>query len=564
MSTATAKTGKPIVRSISLVGIAAVLFVGWKVLSNPVTTAPAGGPPRPEAGAAAGQPKSGGLPVVAARVRRKDMLQILEVTGTLRTDEDVRVGSRIPGRVTRVAVKEGDRVRPGQLLVALDDGDLRAQLARAQGASRAAQAKLDQLVHSREYRVTQLRKDLERAQSGVAAGQAKVAQAKSAASITETETETQVESARANVNASRERLKIVTDGARKQELRQATLAVEQARAEMENARTIYERRARLFAQDAIAREDVDVAETHKKVAEATYQAALERKDLMVEGARTEEVRVAAEALRSAEQTLKEAESARRRRQISEEEVRTAEAQLAQAQSNLDSARASQDQDRVIDDEIRAADAAFAQSRADSAFYETQLRDTRIYSPVAGVVSTRSVNPGESVTPNSVLMNIVALNQIYVEAQVPELDLSQVRQGMTAGITIDSLPDRKFSGTVREIIPVADPAIKAFRVRIAVVARPGDPQLPTGSFARANVDVGRRTQTLVVPKSAIKSETGEKFLYVIEDGRAKRTPVQIGLTDDTDAEVLQGVKPGQQIVAAASPAISDNAPVAITK
>ena len=101
-----------------------------------------------------------------------------------------------------------------------------------------------------------------------------------------------VESAEANVSAATNRLKMLKDGARKQELAQAELAVTQAKAEMENARNTYERRVRLYAQDAIAKEEVDQYETQKKVAEATYQTALERQKLMVEGPRTEEIRVA--------------------------------------------------------------------------------------------------------------------------------------------------------------------------------------------------------------------------------------------------------------------------------
>jgi multidrug efflux pump subunit AcrA (membrane-fusion protein) len=575
MSTSSPQVHEPVARpapsrttrGIALAGILAVLFIGYKVMSRPVPTlpgAPAGSPPAGGSGGGSGGGQKGpgnntGLPVVPAAVRQKDMLQVLQVTGTLRTDQDVRVGSRIAGKVVRVDVKEGDRVRPGQLLVTLDDSEINAQLARAQGAYRAAKAKQSQLVNGREARISELKQGLEQAKAGVRSAQAKLEQAKSAASVTETQIDAQEHTAEENLKAAKERYKMVQDGAREQEKAQAALAVQQAQVEMLNAQAFYDRRAQLFSRGLIAREEVDEAGTKRQVAEAAYKAAKERQSMTM-GSRTEEVRVAEAQFHAAEQALNEARGARSRKAMSEQEVRSTEAQLAQAQAARDTAQAALTQLPAIDDEIHAAEAAVAQSQADIAFYQTQKRDTKVYAPVRGVISAKMVNPGETVSPNAPLMNIVAMEAIYLEAQVPELDLGQVRQGLTASVTIDSLPSKKFIGTLREIIPVADPAVKAFRVRVALVARAGDPPFPAGSFARADIHVGRRQGALVIPKSAIKSEMGQRFVYTIVNGCAKRTSIQVGLTDDTNAEVLQGLALGDQVIAVGSPAIADGTPV----
>src|SRR5207248_5188486 len=109
--------------------------IGWKVLSSPAAPAPgAPGAPAAPGGGTGGAPAAAGLPVVLTRVRHKDVQQLLFVTGSLKTDQDVRVGSRIPGKVVLVSVKEGDKVRRGELLVTLDDSELRAQVSRSQSA----------------------------------------------------------------------------------------------------------------------------------------------------------------------------------------------------------------------------------------------------------------------------------------------------------------------------------------------------------------------------------------------------------------------------------------------
>lgn len=565
---------RPLVRHVSLVLMLAALGVGWKVLSTPAKVE-SGAPPAP--GAAGGAPAApgadargggkargggGGLPVVTALVSRKNMVQQLEVTGSLRTDVFVRLGSRIPGRVQRVHAREGDRVREGMLLVELDDSELRAQLNRSQGAMRAAEARLAQLTSSRDYRITRLKKDVEQAESGLKSAEARVTQRRAAARITGTETEARVEAARAQFQTAKERLKIVSDGARAQERRQAAIDVERTKAQAQNARRSFERTSHLLQRGLIGGEEYDQAFTQQRVTEAAYKAALERQSLIQEGARTEEVRVAEQQVEAAQQELRQAEGDRARQEISDVDIRAAEAAEDQARSALDSARAALSQEQTIEEEIRAAQAAVDQARADTAFYRAQLQDTKIPSPVNGVVSTRSVNPGESVTPSSVLFNIVAMNSIYLEAQVPEVDVSQVRPGMSAKVTIDALPGRNFLGTVREVIPVADPAVKQFRVRVAVTGG-GDTQLPAGSFGRADIHVGDRRQTLVVPKTAIKSDAGQRYVFTIEEGKAKRLPIETGLADETHVEILKGVQPGQTIIRVASPVITEGARVSVT-
>src|SRR3954454_927654 len=101
------------IRALSFVAILVLLFIGWKALSSPAAPG-AGAPGAPPAGASGGgtggAPAAPGLPVVLTRVRHKAVQQLLFVTGSLKTDQDVRVGSRIPGKVVLVSVKEGDKV----------------------------------------------------------------------------------------------------------------------------------------------------------------------------------------------------------------------------------------------------------------------------------------------------------------------------------------------------------------------------------------------------------------------------------------------------------------------
>lgn len=527
--------------------------------------------------ASKGQPA---IPVTATAALARDMHQILEVTGSLRTDEDVQIGTRLAGKVAMVTVKEGDRVTRGQVLVRLDDRELRAQIDRARAVLASSQAKLSLAKNQSTWKDASAKSEYERAQADLVAAQARLKQALTTEQITDVDTRKRVETARSGVRVATERLSIVSDLTRKQELRQAELAVEQARARLgqarvnlENARQMYARREQLFKQDAIAREEVDEAQrSHKaaealvRVAEAEVSVAQEKVALAKEGARGEEIRIAQGQLAAAERALEVAISEERRRDVAAEEVGAARAAVKQAEAAVQSAKAGLVQTAMSLDDIAAAEASIQQARADIAFYGAQLSDLTIRAPVSGVISSRSVNAGEMVTSSSNLMTLVALDTVYFEALVPELEINLVKPGAPASVTVDALPGKKLSGTVREVIPVADRSSRAFRVRVAVLG--GASPLPANGYARARVDVGTRRGAIAVAKEALLTEAGDKYVWLVaegEDGQAaaRRTVVNVGLVDDRYAEILDGLTEGQRVIVAGSPAIIDGTPIEVS-
>jgi len=342
--------------------------------------------------------------------------------------------------------------------------------------------------------------------------------------------------------------------------------------DMENARQMFERRQKLLAQDAIAREEVDEAERRYKsaqaavrVAESNVDVARQRLDLAREGSRAEEVRMAEETLYSAQQTLEQAKSDQGKRDVAQNDLEAARVAERRAESAVQAAKAGLVQTRMSQDEVASARAAISQARADIEVYQSQLADLVIRAPVSGVVTTRRVNVGETVTSNSVLMNVVAMDVVYFEARVPELEVSLLRPGASARVFVDSKPGRQFTGIVREVIPVADRDSRAFRVRVAVQG--GGGELPPGGYARAIVPVGTHGNAVAIAKEAVHTEAGVKFVWLVADSPkggqvAKRQPVKVGLTDAKYAEVLGGLAPGQRVITSGSPAIIEGTPISV--
>lgn len=572
-------------RIAAFVGIVAVTAAGFVYLGKSKS---AEGPSQSQGtsltsasvpGGAAPKNSAPGIPVLAADVISRNMAQVLEVNGTLATDGEMQVAHRLTGKVMAVYVKEGDRVKRGQPIVLVGMRELPGEINRARADIAAARAKLALAQNQATQKDTSSSAEFERAKANLSAAKSRLQQAQTSAQLVDVDTRAAVTTAQANLSVARERLAIAKESTRKQDLRQAQLAVEQAnaqmvqaRVDMENSRQVWERRQTLFKQDAIAREEVDEAERRYKsfqstlkVAEAGVSVAQQRLELAREGSRPEEVRVAEEQVRAAEQALEQARSDQRKRKVAEDEIEAARAAVQQAEAQLRTAEAGLVQPKISKSEIANARAELMQAQADLEVLLTRQQDLVVKAPVDGVVAARQVNVGEFMTPSSPLLTLMAMDKVYFEAQVPELEVSLVKPGMTAQVTVDALGGRKFQGVVREIIPVADRTSRNFRVRVAVLG--GNNQLPPNAFARARVNVGSRPGALAVRKDALHTEAGDKFVWLIDgegqELKAKRQVVKVGLVDEQYVEILDGLQPGQKVIAAGSPAIIEGSPVSIS-
>jgi RND family efflux transporter MFP subunit len=508
----------------------------------------------------------------------------IRVTGTLRTDEMVTISTKATGLVKRVYVKEGDRVTVNQLLVELDDSELRAQLARAEAsvaaadaqireteaAVRVAESKLKQARTNRGMKDTGAQSEFRRAEQNVAAARSRVAQAKSLSGIAGTESETRVASAKAAVQAARERLKALQEGTRKQERAVAESAVSRAQTQVARMKSALERREQLLRDKAIAAEVVDNARRDYEASMADLEGARQQLSLAIEGPRTEELRAQEEVVRQTEAALRDAEANRARREISNEDVETANAQLLQAEAALDAAKANLAQADWNQDEVQSVQAALSQSRASvlraraaamqaraDVRYQRELIDqTRLYSPVNGVVTKRQVQAGAAVVQmRNELMTLVSSDTLYFEATAPETSLPQLQPGLRARVLLDASPGKIFPGILREIIPVAEGTNRSVRLRISF---PRPVKAVVGGFARAEIQGRASAAGISVPRPAVVSDEGQMAVFVVSDGKAVRRPVTVGAPGGTGKRVtiIDGIAAGETVVVEGASSLTD--------
>lgn len=211
--------------------------------------------------------------------------------------------------------------------------------------------------------------------------------------------------------------------------------------------------------------------------------------------------------------------------------------------------------------VRERDAAAAKldvDRAAVALAEARIAKTRIRAPFAGVTGLRRVSPGDYVNPGQALGSLEALSVLKADFRLSEAALSVVRVGQTLNLQVDSYPGESFPGKVYAIDPKLSEDTRSVGVR-ARVPNP-DRRLRPGLFATVRLVIAENPAALMVPEQAIVPQGDSLFVYVIEDGKAARRPVQVGQRRGGRAEIVSGLSAGDTVITAGVQKIGPGAPV----
>lgn len=169
----------------------------------------------------------------------------------------------------------------------------------------------------------------------------------------------------------------------------------------------------------------------------------------------------------------------------------------------------------------------------------------VTAPVSGVVNDRPVTLGDSVEPNTELFHIADLSKVIVIAQVYEEDVAKVKLEQTARITALSYSTNEFTGKVTFVGLELDPETRTLPIWL-MVDNP-DGKLRADMFVKAAVLLAKNADALTVPKSAVMSDAGEKFVFVRTGDTFNRVDIQTGAEDDRNVEIKDGLVPGDEVV-----------------
>lgn len=189
---------------------------------------------------------------------------------------------------------------------------------------------------------------------------------------------------------------------------------------------------------------------------------------------------------------------------------------------------SEDERDIAEEEYRIAESAIGVEEAELRYREFKLSETKITSPVTGLVTKRWIDPGDAVVAGQPLVTVAETATTWIVANVDQRFADEIRQGQPATVLLRGRSDKPIRGEVYRVNPHADPVTEEMRVEVAFPLPPE--KLQIGWWAEVYIEVGKITGALVVPKAAVLPFGNDRFVFVAQtDGTVRRVKVELGPT-----------------------------------
>lgn len=208
----------------------------------------------------------------------------------------------------------------------------------------------------------------------------------------------------------------------------------------------------------------------------------------------------------------------------------------------------------------SAQATYLTAQANVKMARRHLADTRITSPVDGLVAARIIELGGAVTPGAPVAKVVDISQVKVKFGVAENDVIKIAQGQAAEISVDSYGQLKFSGKVSSVGPQADLSTRTFPVEVLVENR--DYRLKAGMIAKVELSTQTNEDVLLLPKSALLERANQTIIFIIKDGTAQKRTPELGLESGGLIEILEGAEAGEEVVVMGQENLADGVAVEV--
>ncbi|WP_449434566.1 efflux RND transporter periplasmic adaptor subunit [Pseudomonas putida] len=237
------------------------------------------------------------------------------------------------------------------------------------------------------------------------------------------------------------------------------------------------------------------------------------------------------------------------------------AQLAAAEANLALVRAERERyQKLLDRQMvshsqydnaenlyRAGLARLKQAKAEVEVAGNQAEYAVLRAPQAGVIAKRQVEVGQVVAAGQTVFILAADGEREVVIGLPEHQFAHFAVGMGVSVELWSHPNQRFAGRIRELSPAADPRSRTFAARIAFTS--GNTPAELGQSARVFI-AHKGPIALAVPLAAVNAENGQAYIWrVKQDRHLERVLVRLGPYGTDSVPVLEGLNPGDWVVAA---------------
>ncbi|TVP59331.1 MAG: efflux RND transporter periplasmic adaptor subunit [Halomonadaceae bacterium] len=230
------------------------------------------------------------------------------------------------------------------------------------------------------------------------------------------------------------------------------------------------------------------------------------------------------------------------------ELRRAEAEQHQAQLDFNRVKSLRERNVTTETELQNAQSALQVAESVTLLWRTRVDYGEIRAPSDGVVTERYVEPGEAVQAQQVLFELAAMNHLVMRVGVTERDVVHLARGQTMPIRLDALPALDLQGEIRRVFPMSRSSNRLVTVEVSLPDDALTLGVRAGFLGRIATVIDQRPGVIAVPTFMIGLNNGRQYVFRIRDNKLERRYLETGVTRGDWTEVLDGLEPGETILA----------------
>lgn len=380
----------------------------------------------------------------AAGDKKMDRQPIAYIEG-----DESSVSFKLDGRIEKLLVTEGDRVKKGEVLGYLQNDELEAKVLQAKAAIGVADGQISEAVGAQST------------------AEAKKDQGSTTVNVTKDTAEKKVKQAKAAVKAAEANLEALKNGARPEEIKQAKSQLTATKAIKDTAKDNLDRLQTLLEEGLVSQTDVDKANTSYQEANGQYEVAKQQYEIALKGPREEEIKAAEAQVEQAKAAYELAVASKEEVSVRQGDVKAAEAGITQAAGAVSTAKSGKSQ----------AEAALAESNV-------YLSYTKLKAPSDGIIKSKSAEAGELVSAGFPVFTLENEEKRWSKFYFPETEITDLQVGDAVQVKVIAT-GKKVKGKIVSIAPAADFAIqkatqnmddtdlRSFSVKVEYTDLPGE-------------------------------------------------------------------------------------------
>lgn len=244
------------------------------------------------------------------------------------------------------------------------------------------------------------------------------------------------------------------------------------------------------------------------------------------------------------------------------EFKTAEVNYQKTKKDYERYQALLASKAVTDAQLESAKLAYQSAEAQYIVAKKGYEDTKITTPISGIVTSRNVDIGNYVNKNMVVAEVVDISKLKVKLNVAETDVFKLNVGDKVKISTDVYPGITFPGKIETISDKGDEA-HTYPVEVIFMNSKEHP-LKAGMFGKVAFNSVSKGEKLLIPRDALIGSIKNPQVFVIKNGIAKIRDLVVGSTYNNKLEVLSGLKEGERVVVNGQNNLADNYKVMVVQ